>query len=959
MAAPSSAVSRHPPWILAATGLAAAYCTYLVWSRLATTPATALQRRNAVHRPRRATSPRSTLQSESRRDLDSSTTRDPSAPFGVLDTEFYGETIGHTVGPDPPTPEQIHRDLNVDRSKAEDIAASIQQICLQNIFETLCNPDFDYLYGQAPLYRDLLGLVAPLRHRRIEELIPLTDTLCTGRWNYSSHAVAVAFVNHCRSAGSDTVDHNHHHALEVDVAETVAGLSDFSHSTSAEPGQGIKGLLYNIAEEQAKRQAYVHHFDLCSNCEAQNVHPRTHVFTKIKIPISTLAQPHQMNDLWYPGDPQKYWPLLKAPLRKRLATESGFDEVQIDAYYDQFSCIANVPFPSDGLDINAAIDRRAFHKAMSSANWPHPLEPSFLFDRLFSFYDINSDDVIDFEEFIQGLSYLRHSAKRRSMQRTFRGYDVDGDGLVSRRDFIRMLSARYAVQKHIVKDIIDAEEAELVRHTVDVVRSSQPISSAFATEDIPPGERRIPQLKSPDEFGESQIRAGGPVLPDGEELPGDAFVSAVVSRYGASGLGNVAVGGRITIADALEMRDRHRRSENVPIGGPNSQDCDRFLVETDSRDTRGQPNLDPPETRWRQDLEDAQKHNTESEKTANDVRRADESENFTLPDYILERGRAYEVPAAEKDFGKEILFQVVQEGINELLDPLFEAKEELADAVRETHEERRRLRKKIDDFVKRRETFGKELGTGAELDPLLATANSAYTYNTDHEGAAMTNHRNLPDTAPTGRAEVMNHILNDGAAAPSQGEIADVISSQIRQEAVSLDNEGLERMESSIRSLPLDDLLESAGYSIASPESERPTVSVSQEELSGSSIGEADDPTLPQNRPTVAPITTATGSDAEPMHLSPSSPPTPLPQSVEPVDVKAEDSVPTEDSDHPSDSRLEYLARLDVEAKSILERGGPGRLTLAELEDAVRRNVRDGRDEILALVEGWLEWAGF
>lgn len=264
------------------------------------------------------------------------------------------------MGQNPPSPERIHVDLNVDMSRAESIAEDVQLLCLQYIFETLCNPELDYLWSDSEQYQSLHILVDPLRRRDTGQLIDLVLLFTRGQWRYSVDAVALAVTNLHREAEHDEAVN----ASEYDVAETVAGASDLGGNS--EPGQGIKGLLYNIAEEQAKRQAYVHRgtrcdscgelpirgirwhcincpdFDLCSNCEVQNIHPRTHVFSKIRIPISTLAQPHQMNDLWYPGDPQRHWPLLKTPLRKRLVIESGFDDVQVDAYYDQFSCLANV-----------------------------------------------------------------------------------------------------------------------------------------------------------------------------------------------------------------------------------------------------------------------------------------------------------------------------------------------------------------------------------------------------------------------------------------------------------------------------------------------------------------------------------------------------------------------------------------------------------------------------------------
>ncbi|QSZ36442.1 hypothetical protein DSL72_006321 [Monilinia vaccinii-corymbosi] len=69
---------------------------------------------------------------------------------------------------------------------------------------------------------------------------------------------------------------------------------------------------------------------------------------------------------------------------------------------------------------------------------------------------------------------------------------------------------------------------------------------------------------------------------------------------------------------------------------------------------------------------------------------------------VPERWGGIEIPDAEKDVGKEILYQVTQQAYNELLDPFFRAKEDLAVAVLETKEERDKYRHFFytEDFVK-------------------------------------------------------------------------------------------------------------------------------------------------------------------------------------------------------------------------------------------------------------------
>ena len=539
----------------------------------------------------------------------------------------------------------------------------------------------------------------------------------------------------------------------------------------------IKGLLYTIAEEQAKRTAYIHRgtrcdscgefpikgvrwhcincpdYDLCSACESQSpsVHPRTHVFAKIKIPISTLAQPHQVHDLWYPGDPLRHWPPLKIILRKKLVSETGFEDVAMEALYEQFTCIANVAYPNDTTDIKAAIDRRAFNKAMSSDKWPAPLEPNFLFDRMFAFYDTDNNSLIGFEEFVHGLAYLRqpqastYPFKKKDMKRLIKGYDVDGDGLVSRSDFVRMLSAKYAVQRHIIRDVVAAEEAEIVAHTSSVFRSSQPISAAFTGEDVPYGEQRTPALKTLDAFGDMQMAEGDTnvTLPDGGEIWDEETVNTVARRYGRTS-DVVGQGQAFSMGHAQDVRSRYGRVEQVPVPqeGQHLSD-DMVLVETDPRRNRGSADLEPAEVRWRTDLNDAisggagipgfnlQDRQDEARDDGTDTTgvRANGRQEPSIPDSILDRNRAFPIPQSELPNTHSILYQVIQESINELLDPLFAESESLAYHVRSTREERQIWRENIDEYVTELAKLREEeqrlrevLRTGGAMDPLLGVA---------------------------------------------------------------------------------------------------------------------------------------------------------------------------------------------------------------------------------------------
>ena len=70
-----------------------------------------------------------------------------------------------------------------------------------------------------------------------------------------------------------------------------------------------------------------------------------------------------------------------------------------------------------------------------------------------------------------------------------------------------------------------------------------------------------------------------------------------------------------------------------------------------------------------------------------DVRSNPSTSSRSIP--VGERWGGYEIPEAEKDIGKEILYQVTQQGFNELLDLLFKEKEDLLMEVYRTRADRK------------------------------------------------------------------------------------------------------------------------------------------------------------------------------------------------------------------------------------------------------------------------------
>jgi hypothetical protein len=552
--------------------------------------------------------------------------------------------------------------------------------------------------------------------------------------------------------------------LDDEVPETEIGIME--ESQAVEPAQGLKGLLYYIAEEKAKREAYEHRgircdscnespirgirwhclncpdVDLCSTCEMTFPHQQTHVFVKVKIPLPAVAQPGRALNfpVWYPGSPHILHEPIQPALRKRLAEEYHHEEPQIDALYDQFITTANVSFEQDLSQIKIGIDRRAFDSALTIEAWTDHSAPNALYDRMFAFYDRGNKGAILFEDFINGMAYLRGSSRFQPLSRALQGFDIDADGFVDRRDFLLLLRAKYEVQKELIAGASSIRADKISQEGIDVLKSSQPISAIFCDQDMPQGELRSSGGKPRNVYGDLEPAEGTKTVLDDDEVPA-----------GASALPNnvFRVRSLPQLQRQLARLDRrlHQQEAEIANGGED------YAVEdhTDSL-----PNTLSPE-----------------EAAALGVTSS---------------------PAAEQaatSTQQDALWKFTEMSINEALDPIFISRERLDRDVQATSEERRRWRKEIDDIAEQKKAFEDYLRVGAELDPLVAAA--AHSHD------------------QTSRAWIANQDTPEQRAAEVQREI-DV---QMRDSILPTDTASLDQFEAEIHEQSLEELLAAAGYSIA------------------------------------------------------------------------------------------------------------------------------------------------
>ncbi|KAJ8105851.1 hypothetical protein ONZ43_g7258 [Nemania bipapillata] len=238
-------------------------------------------------------------------------------------------------------------------------------------------------------------------------------------------------------------------------------------------------------------------------CESQGNHNKAHVFYKVKVPVPSSAARH-VQPPWYPGDPSSVSQNLPRELLTKWSLDTGFERVELDALWEQWTFMANTEWREDPNGLCLAMDRKTFERCLvPSAGYRHPA-PNLIHDRMFAFYDTNHDDLIGFEEYLHGVSYKRRKDK---LKRTFDGYDVDGDGYVNRRDFLRMFRAYYVSYKQMHRDTVEGLDDYMMTNVEvqQLVSGRQPISSLFGR------DHRIPDAEGGRLMEGKVFRSGGEV----------------------------------------------------------------------------------------------------------------------------------------------------------------------------------------------------------------------------------------------------------------------------------------------------------------------------------------------------------------------------------------------------------------------------------------------------------------
>ncbi|KAG8411479.1 hypothetical protein J3458_015536 [Metarhizium acridum] len=585
---------------------------------------------------------------------------------------------------------------------------------------------------------------------------------------------------------------------------------------SPRAGHTIVSLLFRVSEDNARRNGCVHRgcqcnscgmvpirgvryrcancadFDLCETCESQGVHNKTHIFYKIKVPAPPFG-PRQMQPVWYTGDPDTCRRNIPKGLIARLSRDTGFERPELEAFWEQWTYMANTDWRDDPEELCVAMDRKTFERCLVPTGGSRHAAPNLIHDRMFSFYDSNKDGLIGFSEFLHGLSYRK---RRDKLRRVFEGYDIDGDGYVNRRDFLRMFRAYYVLYKQMHKDILDGLDDQLLASTEaqQLVSSRQPLSSLFGREGrIPSADsgfriegktnRRDGSIEVADGFSSVVIENRGDTASredilaslfayDTDTRPHRGFVSRsdtdtnwrTVRRVSGGDLDRAYWSSLLdppTTLDDIPHVFNNNEDEDVDADGDDDGDEDeddgdvqtgesgRTYSESRARAIARSRKLAPKLERQRRDMARKHLHDrwkrrqfyldeeeggiapddwdaeedilarvtlatedskagdpppmTTRSRSSSKVRFAEDTDDYeirsnpsTSSRSVPERWGGMDIPDAERDAGKEILYQVTQQAFNELLDTIFKKAEDMAVAAAESAKDREKYKAQID-----------------------------------------------------------------------------------------------------------------------------------------------------------------------------------------------------------------------------------------------------------------------
>jgi len=134
----------------------------------------------------------------------------------------------------------------------------------------------------------------------------------------------------------------------------------------------------------------------------------------------------------------------------KLMKSTGFTREELEMLYTAYRRISQLEDP-DGL-----IDEQEFKIA---CGW----EESEIAQRIFHLFDVNSDKVVNFEEFASGMAVFHGTDLDKKIEFSFRLYDLDDNGFIEKEELLGMLRA--SLLENCVLGLSEAQLKKIIDYT--------------------------------------------------------------------------------------------------------------------------------------------------------------------------------------------------------------------------------------------------------------------------------------------------------------------------------------------------------------------------------------------------------------------------------------------------------------------------------------------------------------
>eukprot|EP00164_Ancoracysta_twista_P000886 GFYU01001167.1.p1 GENE.GFYU01001167.1~~GFYU01001167.1.p1 ORF type:complete len:369 (+),score=77.82 GFYU01001167.1:130-1236(+) len=250
-------------------------------------------------------------------------------------------------------------------------------------------------------------------------------------------------------------------------------------------------------------------YDLCQECEKEHaaIHDKRHVFLKIHIPLPAFAYSSRpLLTSLYPG--HLSMEDLNPTQLKALRKGTHFDKVELQALFDQYKamCVSK-----------GGIDKETFENGLG----PLGLEKNILTDTIFNFFDRDQNGMIDFAEFVGGLSIICKGTAEEKIHFAFRAYDLDHDGFITLNEMHSMFKAYFNLSFELARVVAIAAEDSMLEKFDE--KMSQPLSTTFS---LPPS-RSNNTFEKPEQEEEPK---DAPELEPVMKAVSDEAISELVNR---------------------------------------------------------------------------------------------------------------------------------------------------------------------------------------------------------------------------------------------------------------------------------------------------------------------------------------------------------------------------------------------------------------------------------------------